>query len=184
MAYQKKREVSALYDVLGGEVYDIRYEDEQNIKYDLIFENVQHTPDDLALDLGCGTGLLTSRINAFTVGLDISSVLLKKAKSRTKGSTNAQFLLADAENVPFRKCVFGVIYAVTIIQNALNPGKLICEMMFSSRRSGRIVITALKKAYTKEKFLNLLGSSGLYVLNLLDAGISKDIVAVTKPIHT
>ena len=183
VVYPKKREVSTSYDSLGGDVYDMRYEDEQNDKYDLIFENIPSNSDDLTLDLGCGTGLLVRRITAYTIGLDISPVLIKKAKSRTKGSVNVQYVLADAENVPFRQCMFSAIYAITIIQNAPNPEKLICEIIFSSRRSGIIVITALKKAYTKERFLNLLASSGLYFLNIVDDERSKDIIAVTKPIH-
>ena len=183
VVYPKKREVSTSYDSLGGDVYDMRYEDEQNVKYSLIFENIPSNSDDLTLDLGCGTGLLIRRLTAYTIGLDISPVLLKKAKGRTNGSINVQYVLADAETVPFRQCMFSAIYAITIIQNSPNPEKFICEMIFSSRRSGIIVITALKKAYTKERFLNLLASSGLYFLNIVDDERSKDIIAVTKPIH-
>jgi ubiquinone/menaquinone biosynthesis C-methylase UbiE len=184
VVYPKKREVSTSYDSLGGDVYDLRYEDEQNDKYDVIFENIPSNSDDLTLDLGCGTGLLIRRLKTYTIGLDISTVLIKKAKSRTKGSVNVQYVLADAENVPFRQCMFNVIFAITIIQNAPNPEKLIYEMIFSSRRSGIIIITALKKAYTKERFLNLLASSGLYFLNIVDDEKSKDIIVVTKRIHS
>jgi ubiquinone/menaquinone biosynthesis C-methylase UbiE len=183
VASQKKREVAESYDAHSGDGYDMRYEDEQNVKYDLILKNIQYNFDDLTLDLGCGTGLLIKRIKAYTIGLDLSSVLLKKAKSRMKDSINVQFVLADAENIPFRQYIFMAVYAVTIIQNTPNPEKLICDMIFSSRRSGIIVITALKKAYTKKSFLSLLKSSRLSFLNILDDERSKDIVAIAKNIH-
>ena len=60
-----------------------------------------------ALDLGCGSGLLTLQLAAqvrFVIGLDISPAMLMLARERQRelGCTNVAWVVARAEEPPFR----------------------------------------------------------------------------------
>jgi SAM-dependent methyltransferase len=74
------------------------------------------------LEIGCGTGIFTNLFyhNGITpVAIDISYDLLKKAKNR-----NPELILiqADAENLPFKKNVFGCVLGVSVLHHLnINP---------------------------------------------------------------
>lgn len=63
------------------------------------------------LELGCGAGTFLKRIsasmNADLYGIDVCKPMLELAKRQTSKKVN--FLLSDAENLPFRKNLFDVI---------------------------------------------------------------------------
>lgn len=71
------------------------------------------------LDVGVGTGaiprrILTRRDQGIRVcGVDISLRMLAKAKRRitAAGRANAHLLAADARALPFRECIFNVVYS-------------------------------------------------------------------------
>src|SRR5215468_283781 len=61
-------------------------------------------PDDVVLDVGCGTGA-ASRIAASTVrsvvGVDLSERMIEQAVGSAAGLENVRFERADAEALPF-----------------------------------------------------------------------------------
>ena len=92
------------HDALGGRIYDIRYTEEQQKKYEIIFDKIPSRYEGLILDVGCGTGLLLERINSISVGVDLSINLLEKAYERNKRS-QINLIQADAESLPIRTSV-------------------------------------------------------------------------------
>ena len=73
MGEARKRDVAAQYDALGGEIYDLRYNEEQDAKYEVLLTRMKPEPHEITLDIGCGTGLLARRLESDSVGLDISA---------------------------------------------------------------------------------------------------------------
>ena len=82
IALSSKKDIKESYDALGGRIYDIRYTEEQQKKYEIIFDEIPSRYEGLILDVGCGTGLLLERINSNSVGVDLSINLLEKAYER------------------------------------------------------------------------------------------------------
>jgi ubiquinone/menaquinone biosynthesis C-methylase UbiE len=175
MGDPKKRDIAAQYDALGGEIYNIRYTEEQRVKYDMLLERIEPQPDDIVLDVGCGTGLLTQRLESQAVGIDISSSLLSTALSRLRGKKSAQFIMGDAEHPPIRSSSIDKIFAVTLLQNTPNPRSVLLEI----KRVGRATagVTALKKAFTRESFEKTLSQADFSSVEVVDSKGSNDWIA-------
>ena len=65
---------------MGGGLYDLRYREEQDRKYDAALLTSRPREYDLLLDDGCGTGMLMSRLESPVVGLDLTPNLIEAAK--------------------------------------------------------------------------------------------------------
>ena len=172
--YEEKRRIREAFNRMGGNLYEALYRWEQEEKYASFLPHLGSL-EGLALDDGCGTGLLLERLG-LAVGLDFSASLLSTA--RRKRLRGRHLVLGDAENLPFRDGVYHYIFAVTLINNTPNPLRALGEMARVSRSGGRLIITALKKAFTREGFMKILRSSGLRGLTTLRDVDSRDWVAV------
>ena len=176
MGEPDKREVADAYDNLGGRIYDLRYAEEQSAKYEALLEAMTPQPDDIALDIGCGTGLLTERLESQAVGLDISASLLSTARSRLHRNERAHLVLGDAGALPFHDSSFATVFAVTVLQNTPDPLSSVMEMKRVGR--ARAGVTALKKAFTKESFESLLMEARLTSYVVLDSPGLNDWIAL------
>ncbi len=156
--FEEKRRIMKAFDSMGGCLYEALYRGEQEEKYEVFLPHLNHL-EGLALDNGCGTGLLLERLEMEAVGLDFSASLISTA--RRKRLRGRHLVLGDAENLPFRDGVYQYIFAVTLINNTPNPLRAVREMVRVSRSGGRLIITALKKSFSKRRFLSLLRCSGL-----------------------
>lgn len=174
MAGEDKRKILRFYNALGGRIYDIRYEAEQEAKYEVILDSLGPRSEDVILDDGCGTGLLLRRLNAYNVGLDFSSALLSKARVRLKEKTGTHLVQADADRLPFRPSIFNMVLAITLIQNSSRPELTICEMKRVGRQNSQLGVTALKKAFSIDEFRKTLENSGLSNFNILKDDGHKD----------
>ncbi len=176
MGETDKREVAVKYDALGGRIYDLRYSKEQGTKYDALLKTMTPEPDETALDIGCGTGLLAERLESRIIGLDISAALISTALSRLRGKGSSHLVMGDAEALPFRDSSIDQVYSVTLIQNVPDPPSALLEM----RRVGRAIagVTGLKKVFTEESFRLLLEESGFSSFNILDSSGLNDWIAV------
>jgi len=161
-----KRKIRDRYDDLGGRVYDLRYAEEQSLKYEPILAEVRVRPDDIVLDDGCGTGLLFEHVTAQMVGLDVSVKLLSKARDRAKDMV--QLVNGDSESLPFRPCVFHSVMSFTVLQNASSPERMLREMDAARRRDGVIVVSILKKALSKQELIELFIKSNLKIKKVVD----------------
>jgi len=177
MEQPRKREVADAYDAMGGRIYDLRYAEEQEAKYRAILEAATPQPSDQVLDLGCGTGLLHEGITSTYIGLDVSSSLLRTAYDRGGRVSKIHFACGDAESPPFRDGVFDMIFAVTLIQNTPEPGRVLSEVERLGLPSCVAVVTGLKKAFSKGDFEKLIGDAGFSSSFFLEKEELKDWIA-------
>ena len=174
-----KSEVKKNYDELGGGLYDLRYREEQNRKYDAAFLLTLPKGDDLLFDDGCGTGLLLSRLDFPAVGLDLTPSLLLTARFKLR--EDHHLILGDAEHLPIREGVFESVYAITLIQNTPDKRMTVSEMKRVTKHNGRILVTALKAVFTQEFLTDLLEEVHLKNVSTIgDAGTNDWIVSAEK----
>jgi len=177
-----KKEIRRSYDRIGGKLYDVRYSREQERKFVAALNGVSLLQDDLILDMGCGTGLLLEKIGCcveFAVGLDLSGQLLSWARSRLRESQNIALILSDADYLPFRHATFDKLFAITLLQNIPNPNKALSEAAGVAKPKATIIVSGLKRKYSREEFVSLVTSVGLRVQELVDEEL-KDFVAICR----
>ena len=179
--WSQKRTTMKRYD-LTAEMYEMRYAEEQAAKYKAALESLNINPDSKVLDVGCGTGLLFSKVAAeaqTVVGVDISSELLRQARERARKFRNVHLVQADADHMPFISNNFNVVFAFTVLQNMPKPLETLSEIKRNTTRDASVVITGLKKIFSLKAFQALLQNAGLQVIALEGADPLKCYVAVT-----
>jgi ubiquinone/menaquinone biosynthesis C-methylase UbiE len=179
--WDQKRKVLRRYD-LTAEMYEMRYAEEQAVKYQAALEHLNIARHSSVLDVGCGTGLLFSHVAAeaqTVVGVDISRLLLRQAKERARDFRNVHLVQADADYLPFKDNHFSMVFAFTVLQNMPKPLETLSEIKRNTKRGASIVVTGLKKAFSLEAFRALLQNTGLQVVYLEDTDVLKCYVAVT-----
>lgn len=128
------------YDSLARS-YDSLYGEEQLKKANLIKKNISVKKTHLLLDVGCGTGIVSSVFSCNKIGIDPSAKLIKQALMPT--------IKGNAENLPFGNETFDFVLCVTAIHNFNDQEKGILEMKRVLKKKGTLVISSLKKS---EKF--------------------------------
>jgi ubiquinone/menaquinone biosynthesis C-methylase UbiE len=179
--WNQKRKIMRRYD-LTAEMYDVRYAEEQAVKYQAALKHLNIARNSSVLDVGCGTGLLFSHVAAeaqTVVGVDISGKLLLQAKERTRDCRNVHLVQADADHLPFKDNYFNVVFAFTVLQNMPKPLETLSEIKRNAKRDASIAVSGLKKAFSLEAFRELLQNAGLQLVFLEDADVLKCYVAVT-----
>jgi ubiquinone/menaquinone biosynthesis C-methylase UbiE len=182
--WKKKRSLMHRYD-LTAHIYDMQYAEEQTAKIEAALESLKIGKHSLVLDAGCGTGLLFGYVAdkaETTLGLDISEKILLQAKKRAKNSQNIHLILADADNMPLRENMFSHVFGITLIQNTPNPAKTLSEIKRVTKEDATIVVTGMKKAFTLEKFKELLQDADFGIVALKDESL-KCYVAVCTKLH-
>lgn len=169
--WRLKRRVIQHYDRLSR-VYNALYSYEQSLKIEEALRFVNINLSDVILDVGCGTGILFKHISnlaGLIVGVDISSQTLNVAKKTMKemGLDRISLVRADADFLPFKDGVFDKVFAITLLQNMPNPILTVKEIMRVAKNDAEIILTGLKKFFSKESFLKILEESGMsfYPLN-------------------
>ncbi len=177
--WKEKSTVMQRYDVTA-EGYDELYAQEQKVKYDAALKNMK-VAFGLVLDVGCGSGLFFQEVASqaeIVLGVDISHKLLLKAQKHAKVFGNVFVLQADADYLPFRNGLFDGVFAFTVLQNVPQPSETLLELKRVVRLSGRLVVTALKKAFTLPTFMDLLEAAGFTVVGFVDDDCLKCYVSV------
>jgi ubiquinone/menaquinone biosynthesis C-methylase UbiE len=174
MSPPDKSLVKARYDELGGKLYDVRYTEEQTAKYEHI---LSHLGRGKTLDNGCGTGLFLPFLGEYSVGLDLSSELLKEARGR---AGNNDLVQGDSENLPFRTDVFDNMASITVIQNIPDPKQMIDESSRVVKIGGVMVISSLRRVYSEDEFKKLVGTAGLPVKYVSKLENINDWIAVIR----
>ena len=76
----------------------------------------------LVLEIGAGTGKNIPNYPSNVVALDISEKMLERAVRRAKESgKKVDFMLADAENLPFRSNSFDVVFTTFVFCSVDDP---------------------------------------------------------------
>ena len=179
--WNQKRKTMRRYN-LTAQLYDVRYAEEQEVKYKTALERLNVARNSKVLDVGCGTGFLFSHVAAeaqTVVGVDISGKLLLQAKARARKFRNVHLIQADADHLPFKANQFSVVFAFTVLQNLPKPLETLKEIKRIAERDASIVVTGLKKTFSLDAFRELLQSAGLRVVSLKDDDMLKCHVAVS-----
>lgn len=184
-SWNKKRAIIRRYDTTAH-LYDMRYAEEQSAKIDAALKTAKIVRNGMALDVGCGTGLLfkhvANRARA-TVGLDISKKTLQQAKTRAKDYSNVHLILADADYMPLRRNTFSNVFALTLVQNTPNPATTLNELNRVAKKEAVIVVTGLKKSFTLNNFGELLQAANLSIVALEDEGLQCHVAICIKLAH-
>lgn len=180
--WSKKREVMQHYDNVAT-VYDARYSEEQNAKIKALLDETNIQPNNIILDMGCGTGLLFKHIKnsaKLLVGLDTSLSLLRIAKTRAKRFHNTAVVRAEADHTPFKAGTFHAIFTITLLQNMPDPSVTLREIGRIGKDNATVAITALKVKFTGKAFARLLKNAGLTPTTQKANSELKDYAAICK----
>ncbi|MFQ6068205.1 MAG: class I SAM-dependent methyltransferase [Candidatus Bathyarchaeia archaeon] len=145
-------------------MYNLRYREEQNLKIKAAIENLEFNSQVSILDLGCGTGLLLSKIHEMAkmiVAIDMSKCMLKETDPFVKRSRCIHFILADADYIPLRNSYFDMVFAITLLQNMPNPHDTLQEVKRITKNDALIIVTGLKNYFSEHSFVKLLKDADL-----------------------
>lgn len=98
---------------------------------------------EVILDIGCGSGVQLRALELSSPGLLIGMDLNRNALHYAKGKNirNTEFLIADAERLPFREKTVDRIICAEIIEHLHEPEQMIAESERVLKDSGKIVIS-------------------------------------------
>ena len=179
--WKSKRQVMQRYD-LTAQMYDERYAEEQEAKYKKALENV-NVVNSTVLDVGCGSGLFFNLVAVkaqIVVGVDVSRKLLLQAKEHSKSFGNVQVIQTDADHLPFKNGFFDDVFVFTVLQNMPKHNETLQELKRVAKQEGSVVVTALKKAFALNAFMDLLEGAGLWVVGFADDEDLKCYVACCR----
>jgi ubiquinone/menaquinone biosynthesis C-methylase UbiE len=116
--------------------------------------------NDIVLDVGCGSGLLTipfAQKCKYVYGLDAGGKVLEKAKEncRVMKLCNIAFCRGLATELPFKDKLFDkvIIYAVMhYLENMQQVERCIRELIRVCKKEGHILIAEIPEKKTKEEF--------------------------------
>jgi ubiquinone/menaquinone biosynthesis C-methylase UbiE len=115
---------------------------------------VRLRPGHAVLDVGCGTGAITSGIakavrpQGYVVGVDRDPGLLEIARREHSGLPNLTFELGDATSLGFRS-QFDVVTAARTLQWIAEPGVALLNMRRAAKPAGLIVVLDYNHARNK-----------------------------------
>jgi ubiquinone/menaquinone biosynthesis C-methylase UbiE len=180
--WREKRRIIRHYDELAS-MYDSLYRDEQELKIEHTLKHIAFHNSDLALDAGCGTGLLLEYVHrrgCYLVGVDLSMGLLRVASTRTKQSevNTVSLVRADVDYLPFRERVFDKVFALTLLQDFSDPKTVLTEFLETTKDDSIFVVTGLKKTFSEEGLGQVLAESNLEFRLLKTSQQVKDVIAV------
>jgi len=169
------------YD-LTANIYDMRYAEEQEAKYKTALYSM--AVEGIVLDVGCGTGLLFSRIAAEAenvVGVDVSKGLLFQARKRAGDWRKVDLVQADADHLPFPSDCFNAVFAFTLLQNMPKPAETLKEIERAAKQGAYVAVTGLKKIFSMDAFLGLLHQPGFRLISVeTDGGLKCYVAVVVK----
>jgi SAM-dependent methyltransferase len=106
-------------------------------------------PDDRVLDIGCGTGDTTRRaathaVDGTAFGVDLSSVMLARARERAEeaGLANIRFEQADAQVHPFEPAAHDLVISRFGVMFFDDPARAFANIAAATRPGGRLAVLA------------------------------------------
>ena len=92
------------------------------------------------LDIGCGNGLGSASLlqDHTVIGVDISRSMVKNALKRLAAQPHSlsTYLIADAENLPFKKNIFDACIGFGILHHVVHPDTCIGEISRTLKKGG------------------------------------------------
>ncbi len=128
--------------------------------YDFVLNYLSITPAAKLLDVGCGSGYFTKlavdkEVNV--TGLDASTELIAEAKKRV---SNADFLVGEMEELPFKEKSFDVVCGFNSFQYAANVKNALMEAKRVLKDGGKLatMIWGNKEDCEAATYLKAVGS--------------------------
>jgi len=107
------------------------------LKVKRILEITKFQDNDTILDIGSARGeLLYPLPSKLSIGIDISSHILKKAKKSEKIS----YVAADAENLPFKNGSFSKIICIDILEHLIKPKSALIQVRRDIQKNGELIV--------------------------------------------
>ena len=111
----------------------------------LMIDLVAPRPTDRLLDMGTGSGFtalgfagLVQRVVGVDVAAEAVAVAIRQAGERGLG--NAEFRVADMENLPYPACSFEIVTCRFVFHHFSDPGRVLLEMKRVLAPGGRIML--------------------------------------------
>jgi ubiquinone/menaquinone biosynthesis C-methylase UbiE len=178
--------VRRTYDRLASE-YDVRWRRYTKATVDAALRHVTFTGHEHVLDIGCGTGAMTTRLlerwpGVSVTGVDISLLMLAQARAKAR----SHWVQANAGRLPFRAGSFDAVTCANSFHFFHSPRATLAEIHRVLRPTGQLVLVdwcddyltcklcglwlrwtdrAFHRAYTAHSCRKLLDESGFVVLN-------------------
>ncbi len=133
------------YDKLSSS-YDELYAREQAAKYELALGAVGASRFDIALDVGCGSGLFFEPLRmicGFVIGIDVSREMLARAKARARNG-NVSLVRSDSRKLPFKDDFADCIFVISLLKADSQLREQVFEMGRVVKNDGSIVGTVLR----------------------------------------
>lgn len=112
---------------------------------ELLLDLLQPRPDELILDVGCGTGIFTFGILGFgprITGLDISCPMLMRARLKAKGFP-FRAVAGDMRHLPFANGCFDKVVSMTALEFIEDGKQAVNDLFRVTKKGGVVVVTTL-----------------------------------------
>ena len=112
---------------------------------ELLLDLLQPRPEEVILDVGCGTGVFTLDILGFgprITGLDISCPMLKRAELKAKGFP-FRAVAGDMKSLPFADECFDKVVSMTALEFVEDGREVVKDLLRVTKNGGVVVATTL-----------------------------------------
>ena len=158
-------EAARAYDSDHAGIYEMCRDD-----YPQMLAELEKEPFDAVLDVGCGTGAVLALLHEKYpdrryVGLDLTPEMIEVA--RTKVAPGMEFVVGDAENLPFDEASFDAVLCSNSFHHYPNPAAFLAGALRVLRPGGRLIL----RDYTSSDFVVwLMNHVELPLARLVDHG--------------
>ena len=140
-------EAARAYDSDHAGIYEMCRDD-----YPQMLAELEKEPFDAVLDVGCGTGAVLALLHEKYpdrryVGLDLTPEMIEVA--RTKVAPGMEFVVGDAENLPFDEASFDAVLCSHSFHHYPNPAAFLAGALRVLRPGGRLIL----RDYTSSDFV-------------------------------
>lgn len=131
-------EAARAYDSDHAGIYEMCRDD-----YPQMLAELEKEPFDAVLDVGCGTGAVLALLHEKYpdrryVGLDLTPEMIEVA--RTKVAPGMEFVVGDAENLPFDEASFDAVLCSNSFHHYPNPAAFLAGALRVLRPGGRLIL--------------------------------------------
>jgi ubiquinone/menaquinone biosynthesis C-methylase UbiE len=121
----------------------------------------QAGPEDTALDVACGPGLLAcafARVVRHATGIDLTPAMLEQARQmqRQQGLHNLTWRQGDVLPLPYPDASFSIVSARFAFHHFLDPLAALKEMRRVSTSGGRVIVADSSPAAAKAEAFNAM----------------------------
>ena len=130
ISLKKIKEIDHLFFNMAQEFAHPKYPNEKYFNSIIDYKFIKNKK---VLEIGCGLGshasLIAKNCKTYT-GIDITNYSIKFSKKRFKimNIKNGKFILADAENLPFKNQSFDYVWSWGVIHHSNNTQEIVSEI--------------------------------------------------------